>query len=164
MPSSASGAPTDPEGRVEQASGLQSSRRSRLPTAAGRGPQMRQQEARTSGSRFRYVPRGAYPVAAVSAPTVDLDLDVFAGPFDLLLAVLLREEVSLLEVELSEVVLAYIEHLEQQGELDLEVATEFLVLIASLLELKSRLMLPSAEEELGDVGPEEAVEELLARI
>jgi segregation and condensation protein A len=125
---------------------------------------MRQAAARTCGSRFRYVPSGAYPVAAVSAPTVDLDLDVFAGPFDLLLAVVLREEVSLLELELSEVVLAYIEHLEQQGELDLEVATEFLVLIASLLELKSRLMLPSAEDELGEMGPEEAVEELLARM
>jgi segregation and condensation protein A len=100
----------------------------------------------------------------MAAPTVDLDLDVFAGPFDLLLAVVLREEVNLLEVELSEIVLAYIEHLEQQGELDLEVATEFLVLIASLLELKSRLMLPSAEDELGEIGPEEAVEELLARM
>jgi segregation and condensation protein A len=95
---------------------------------------------------------------------LDLDLDVFAGPFDLLLAVVLREEVSLLELELSEVVLAYIEHLDEQGELDLEVATEFLVLIASLLELKSRLMLPSAEDELGEMGPEEAVEELLARM
>jgi len=100
----------------------------------------------------------------VSAPTVDLDLDVFAGPFDLLLAVVLREEVSLLEVELSEVVLAYIDHLERQDELDLEVATEFLVLIASLLELKSRLMLPSGEDELAEIGPEEAVEELLARM
>ena len=75
---------------------------------------------------------------------LDLDLDVFAGPFDLLMAIVLREEVSLLEVELSEVVVAYIEHLEREGELELEVATEFLVLIAALLELKSRLMLPGA--------------------
>ena len=43
-------------------------------------------------------------------------------------------------------------------------ATEFLVLIAALLELKSRLMLPGAEEELDELGPEEAVEELLARM
>ena len=78
---------------------------------------------------------------------LDLDLDVFAGPFDLLMAVVLREEVSLLEVELGEVVVAYVEHLEREGELELEVATEFLVLIAALLELKSRLMLPGAEDE-----------------
>jgi len=101
--------------------------------------------------------------ASVGVSELDLDLDVFAGPFDLLLAVVLREEVSLLEVELGEVVVAYVEHLEREGELELEVATEFLVLIASLLELKSRLILPGAEDEV-DAGPEEAVEELLARM
>ena len=95
---------------------------------------------------------------------LDLDLDVFAGPFDLLLAVLLREEVSLLEVELGEIVIAYVEHLEREDELELEVATEFLVLIAALLEMKSRLLLPGEEDELGDPAPEEAVEELLARM
>jgi segregation and condensation protein A len=94
---------------------------------------------------------------------LDLDLEVFAGPFDLLMAVVLREEVSLLEVELGEVVVAYIAHLEREGELELEVATEFLVLIASLLELKSRLLLPGAEEEI-EMAPEEAVDELVARM
>lgn len=95
---------------------------------------------------------------------LDLDLDVFAGPFDLLLAIVLREEVSLLEVELGEIVLAYLRHLEEEGELDLESATEFLVLIAALLELKSRLMLPAPEEAELDLGPEEAADELLARM
>ncbi len=95
---------------------------------------------------------------------LDLDLDVFAGPFDLLMAVVLREEVSLLEVELGEVVVAYVEHLEREGELELEVATEFLVLIAALLELKSRLLLPGAEDEMDELGPEEALEELIARM
>jgi segregation and condensation protein A len=95
---------------------------------------------------------------------LDLELDVFAGPFDLLLAVLLREEVDLLEVQLAEVVVAYVEHLEREGELELEVATEFLVLIAALLELKSRLMLPGADGEMEELAPEEAVEELLARL
>jgi segregation and condensation protein A len=100
----------------------------------------------------------------VSVAELDLDLDVFAGPFDLLLAVVLREEVNLLEVELAEVVVAYLDHLEEQGQLELEVATEFLVLIAALLELKSRLLLPGADEEMEELGAEEAVEELLARM
>jgi segregation and condensation protein A len=95
---------------------------------------------------------------------LDLDLDVFAGPFDLLMAIVLREELSLLEVELGEVVVAYVEHLEREGELELEVATEFLVLIAALLELKSRLILPGAEDEIDELGPEEAIEELIARM
>jgi segregation and condensation protein A len=102
--------------------------------------------------------------ARVAVADLDLELDVFAGPFDLLMAVVLREEVDLLEVELGEVVVAYIEHLERAGELELEVATEFLVLIAALLELKSRLLLPGADAELEGLEPEEAVEELLARL
>jgi segregation and condensation protein A len=95
---------------------------------------------------------------------LELDLEVFSGPFDLLLTLVLREEVDLLEVELADVVLAYLDFLEARGELDLEVATEFLVLIAALLELKSRLMLPREEGELLDVEPVEAADELLARM
>lgn len=101
---------------------------------------------------------------AVADLDLDLDLDVFAGPFDLLMAVVLREEVSLLDLQLGEVVVAYIEHLEREGELELEVATEFLVLIAALLELKSRLMLPGPDDGLEEMAPEEAVEELIARM
>jgi segregation and condensation protein A len=101
----------------------------------------------------------------VRAAELELDLDVFAGPFDLLLTLILREEVDLMEVDLADVVLAYLDHLESRGALDLEVATEFLVLIAALLELKSRLMLPRAgDDELGDLEPGEAAEELLARM
>jgi len=100
----------------------------------------------------------------VSVASLELDLEVFSGPFDLLLTLVLREEVDLLEVALADVVLAYLDHLEQRGELDLEIATEFLVLIAALLELKSRLMLPRAEDDELDLEPGEAAEELLARM
>ena len=99
------------------------------------------------------------PIAAL-----DLDLEVFQGPFDLLLALVLREEIDLLEVDLADVVLAYVDHLEARGELDLEAATEFLVLIAALLELKSRLMLPGEEATAQELEPGEAAEELLARM
>ena len=96
---------------------------------------------------------------------LELDLDVFAGPFDLLLTLILREEIDLLEVDLAEIVISYIDHLEQRGELDLEAATEFLVLIAALLELKSRLMLPGEEpDELIDIEPGDAAAELLQRL
>lgn len=95
---------------------------------------------------------------------LDLDLEVFAGPFDLLMTVVLREEIALAEVELGEIVIAYLDHVEARGELDLDAATEFLVLIASLLELKSRLLLPSAEADEVELAPEEAADELLARM
>src|ERR1044071_6976030 len=79
--------------------------------------------------------------------SLDLDLEVFQGPFDLLLALVLREEVDLLEVDLAEIVLTYIDYLESTG----------------VLELKARLMLPREDEEL-DMPPEEAADELLARM
>ena len=100
----------------------------------------------------------------MAVASLDLDLEVFQGPFDLLLTLVLKEEVDLLEVDLAEIVLAYVEHLEGQGELDLEAATEFLVLIAALLELKSRLILPREEEEELDIDRGEAADELLARM
>jgi len=100
----------------------------------------------------------------MSLAALELDLEVFSGPFDLLLTLVLREEVDLLELQLADVVLAYLDHLEQRGELDLESATEFIVLVAALLELKSRLMLSSDEQELLDIEPEQAAEELLARM
>ena len=99
------------------------------------------------------------------AASMDLDLEVFQGPFDLLLTLVLKEEVDLLEVDLAEIVLAYVDHLERAGQLDLETTTEFLVLIAALLELKSRLMLPREDDDAAlDWEPEEAAEELLARM
>ncbi len=100
----------------------------------------------------------------MSLASLELDLELFSGPFDLLLTLVLREEVDLLELQLAEVVLAYLDHLEARGELDLETATEFIVLIAALLELKSRLMLSGEEDEELEIEPEQAAEELLARM
>ena len=115
-------------------------------------------------SRFRWVVLRRGYAAHVPVADLDLELDVFAGPFDLLMAVVLREGVNLAEVELGEVVVAYVEHLEASGDLDLESATEFLVLIAALLELKSRLLLPVEDPGEETPAPAEAAEELLARM
>jgi segregation and condensation protein A len=104
------------------------------------------------------------PPAGSAEDPWSLDLDVFEGPFDLLVTLILNEDVDLLEVHLAEIVLSYVERLEARGELDLEAATEFLILIAALLELKSRLMLPSEDEPGFDLDPQEAADELLARL
>ena len=105
-------------------------------------------------------------MTASAINALDLDLDVFSGPFDLLLALILREEVDLLELALADVVLAYLDHLHARGELDLETTTEFVVLIAALLELKSKLMLLGEhdQDELLELEPEQAAHELLARM
>jgi segregation and condensation protein A len=93
-----------------------------------------------------------------------LDLDVFQGPFDLLLALVMREEIELAELPIAEVVVAYVEHAYEDGVLDLESASEFLVLIAALLEIKVRLLFPGEEDEEEPFTAEQAEAELLARL
>jgi segregation and condensation protein A len=101
-------------------------------------------------------------VAAPSVFSLDLDLDLFAGPFDLLLALILRDEVDLGEVPVAEVCVAYLERAEL-SEMDLEAASEFLVLVAALVELKSRLLLP--DEQVDDLETvEDSADELAARL
>ena len=71
---------------------------------------------------------------------------VFEGPFDLLLHLITREQVDLWEVSLSDIVDAYVTSLEEmRAALDLDTATEFLLIAAVLLELKSRRLLPGRE-------------------
>jgi len=71
--------------------------------------------------------------------------DVFEGPFDLLLHLILQDEVDLYEVRVGDIVDAYLAELDRMEHLDLEVATEFLLIAATLVHLKSSRLLPSGE-------------------
>jgi len=71
---------------------------------------------------------------------------VFEGPFDLLLHLILKQEVELWEVSLAEIVDAYLVELDRMEQLDLDVATEFLLIAATLVELKARRLLPGIDE------------------
>ena len=95
---------------------------------------------------------------------LELDLDAFEGPFDLLLALVLKEELDLRDVDLAAIVTAFLERLAEREELDLEACGEFLVLIAALLELKARALFPDETAELAELDPEEAAEELARRL
>src|ERR1700755_310250 len=88
----------------------------------------------------------------VAVRELELDLDAFEGPFDLLLSLVLREELPLREIDLAE-----------KGDLALAACGEFLILISALLELKARAMFPEEDAELSELEPEEAAEELARR-
>ncbi|MHB9148832.1 MAG: segregation and condensation protein A [Thermoleophilia bacterium] len=95
---------------------------------------------------------------------LDLDLEVYQGPFDLLFTLVLREEVDIFEVPIVEVILAYVEALVATESVDWEGLTEFLVLISSLLELKSRILLPGEELGSDDADVEVTKDVLLERL
>jgi segregation and condensation protein A len=95
---------------------------------------------------------------------LELDLDAFEGPFDLLLSLVLREELDLAEVDVAGIIVAFVERLAARSELDLEACGEFLVLVAALLELKARGLFPEEEAELDELEPEEAAAELARRL
>jgi segregation and condensation protein A len=95
---------------------------------------------------------------------LELDLDAFEGPFDLLLTLVLREELEPRDVDVADVVLTFVERLAERETLDLDACGEFLVLVGALLELKARELFPDEAVELGDLDPEEAAEELARRL
>jgi segregation and condensation protein A len=95
---------------------------------------------------------------------LDLDLDAFEGPFDLLLTLVLREELEPRDVDVADVVVTFVERLAQREQLDLDACGEFLVLVGALLELKARELFPEQEVDLADLDPEEAAEELARRL
>ncbi len=95
---------------------------------------------------------------------LELDLEAFEGPFDLLLALVLRDELDLGEVDVAGIVLAFLERLAERDELDLDACGEFLVLVAALLELKSRALLTGEDPDLEDLDPAEAAAELARRL
>ena len=76
----------------------------------------------------------------------EVHTDVFAGPFDLLLRLITEQRVDLYEVALADIVDAFLAEVEAMQRLDLEVATEFLVIAATLVELKCRRLLPGRDE------------------
>ena len=95
---------------------------------------------------------------------LELDLDAFEGPFDLLLTLVLKDELDLRELDVAGIVLAFLERLLERDELDLEACGEFLVLISALLELKARGLFPEEAAELAELEPEAATEELARRL
>ena len=72
----------------------------------------------------------------------EVQTSVFEGPFDLLLHLILREQVDLYEISLARIVDAYLVEIDKMERVDLEITTEFLLIAATLVELKCKRLLP----------------------
>jgi segregation and condensation protein A len=91
-------------------------------------------------------------------------LEVFEGPFDLLLHLIGRKEIDIYEVSIAEITDEYLAYIQTMRQLDLDVATEFLLIAATLLKLKSDSLLPEPEREIEEVTSAELREELLWKL
>jgi segregation and condensation protein A len=96
---------------------------------------------------------------------LELDLEAFEGPFDLLLTLVLKDELPAGDVDVAAIVVEFCERLAERDELDLEACGEFLVLVAGLLELKVRALFGLGEgDDSLELDPDEAAEELAERL
>jgi segregation and condensation protein A len=86
--------------------------------------------------------------------TYKVKLDVFEGPLDLLLYLIQKEEVDIYDIPIAKITDQYLEYLELMKLLDLSIAGEFLVMAATLMHIKSRMLLPPEQAE-GEEKPEE---------
>jgi segregation and condensation protein A len=82
----------------------------------------------------------------LGAMPYEVQTEVFEGPFDLLLHLILRSQLDVYEISLSAIVDEYLAHMERMGRLDLDAATEFLLIAATLVELKTKGLLPGRDD------------------
>jgi len=91
-------------------------------------------------------------------------LEVFEGPLDLLLYLIKKNEIDIYDIPIAEITEQYLEYLELMRMLDLNIAGEFLVMAATLIHIKSKMLLPPEEKEILPEEEEDPREELVRRL
>ncbi len=93
-----------------------------------------------------------------------IQLPRFEGPLDLLLYLIRKEEMNIMEIEIHKITAQYLEFIQLMKELDLEVAGEFVAMAATLLQIKSKLLLPTYDENGEVIETEDPRKELVQRL
>jgi segregation and condensation protein A len=94
-----------------------------------------------------------------------VNLDIFAGPLDLLLYLVRKEEVDIYDIPISKITDQYLQYIEMLKSLDIDLAGDFLVMAATLMQIKSAMLLPKAEtDEIGDDDLSDPRKELIRQL
>ncbi|GAW66225.1 chromosome segregation protein ScpA [Geoanaerobacter pelophilus] len=93
-----------------------------------------------------------------------VQIEEFEGPLDLLLHLIKKNEVDIYNIPIAAITRQYLEYMELMKELNLDIAGEFLVMAATLLQIKSRMLLPATQEEDGEAEVEDPRAELVRRL
>jgi segregation and condensation protein A len=122
--------------------------------AAAPGETLRQLRSRGDDETFAIVggetltelPTDLY----IPPDALEVFLEAFEGPLDLLLYLIRRQNLDILDIKVAEITRQYMQYIELMTALQLELAAEYLVMAALLAEIKSRMLLPRADADLGD--------------
>jgi segregation and condensation protein A len=111
-----------------------------------------------NGEPFSQLPRDLY----IPPQALEVFLEAFEGPLDLLLYLIRRQNLDILDIPLAEITRQYMQYIELMQDLQLELAGEYLVMAATLAEIKSRMLLP--RPQLSDEGELDPRAELVRRL
>ena len=100
-------------------------------------------------------------ILALETKKYAIKIDNFEGPLDLLCHLIDKNKMNIYDINLSEITDQYIEYLKEQESLNLEIASEFLVMASTLLYLKSKNLLPKQEEEQEEITEEELIRRII---
>jgi segregation and condensation protein A len=95
---------------------------------------------------------------------LNIRLEIFEGPLDLLLHLIKKNEIDIYDIPITVITQQYLAYLEAMKSLNLDVAGEFLLMAATLLHIKSKMLLPPSEEEQGEEEKEEGAEDPRAEL
>jgi segregation and condensation protein A len=115
--------------------------------------------ARIRGEPMTEMPSDLY----IPPEALSVFLDAFEGPLDLLLYLIRKHSLDILDIPMAELTRQYMEYVEMMGEGQLELAAEYLLMAALLIEIKSRMLLPRPKRD-ADAEPEDPRAELVRRL
>ena len=93
-----------------------------------------------------------------------IKIDNFEGPFDLLLHLIKKNQMNIYNVEIYKVTNQYLKYLERMKEMDLDITSEFIVVAATLIEIKSKTLLPKVKKEEEEEDDEDIEKKLLEKL
>ena len=130
------------------------------PVAAQPAPEQAEMPfAMVNGEPITELPRDLY----IPPQALEVFLEAFEGPLDLLLYLIRRQNLDILDIPLAEITRQYMKYIELMQDLQLELAGEYLVMAATLAEIKSRMLLPRPASQ-GDGAEEDPRAELVRRL
>lgn len=101
------------------------------------------------------------PILTLESKKYAIKLDNFEGPLDLLCHLIDKNKMNIYDIKLSEITDQYIEYLKKMEKMDLDIASEFIVMASTLLYLKSKQLIPNAVEEQEELSEEELIKRII---